>query len=75
MQVDRESNVFVYSLKPILESYDSSEECSLDHWIEVSRLVDELDDTAVPSKTVVAVAASEVKSPATYQHFAGNVVR
>ncbi len=29
--------------KPILDSYDSGEECSLSHWMELCKLVDESD--------------------------------
>jgi hypothetical protein len=29
------------SSKPVLQSYDSGQECSLSHWLEVCKLVDE----------------------------------
>ena len=34
---------FIQTDKPILDSYDSGEECSLSHWIELCKLVDESD--------------------------------
>jgi hypothetical protein len=30
--------------RPFLTSYDSGQECSLEHWIEVSRLVEKAED-------------------------------
>jgi hypothetical protein len=44
MQPDLESTIAIHpSEKPILNSYDSAEECSFYHWIELCRLVDESD--------------------------------
>ena len=68
--------------RPMLESYDSGEEFSFFHWMEVCKLVDEAD---VPSKDeeprysaefekALEETLSEVESSAAYQHFAGNVV-
>lgn len=32
-----------FSRKPLLDSYDSGEECSVDHWLQVCKLVDEVE--------------------------------
>jgi hypothetical protein len=68
--------------KPLLESYDSGEECSFFHWMEVCKLVDEAD---LPLKAEEAIYSaefekalketlSEVETATAYQDFAGNVV-
>jgi hypothetical protein len=46
------------SEKPILDSYDSAEECSFYHWIELCKLVDESDGLEI--EELVEVTASEV---------------
>lgn len=35
----------VFEERPETRSYDSGEECSLDHWLEVYRLVEEASDS------------------------------
>ena len=65
-----------------LDSYDSGEEFSLHHWIEVCRLVDDddvfLNDEGTPHVEEVGQDAqeplSEVEPAAAYQDFAGNVI-
>lgn len=42
--------------KPILDSYDSAEECSFHHWIELCRLVDESDSQDVEEPVEAAVS-------------------
>lgn len=44
--------------RPILNSYDSGEECSLTHWIELCQLLDESDEPEVEEP--VELTASEV---------------
>ena len=44
--------------KPILNSYDSAEECSLDHWMELCQLIDESDELEI--EEVVELTVSEV---------------
>ena len=63
-----------------LNFYGCNEEFSLYHWLHVRMLVDEAD-TAVLDEVLAQAAdavpkkpVSEVESPATYQHFARNVV-
>ena len=71
-----------HSHRPILDSYDSAEECSFYHWIEVCKLVDDADipaaDEDIPYSREIEAALeetlSEVESATAYQHFAGNVV-
>lgn len=71
-----------YSHKPILDSYDSGEECSFYHWTQVCKLVDDAeifsaDEKAMYSKDFVKAmeeTMSEVEPATAYQHFAGNVV-
>ncbi len=68
--------------RPSLDSFDSSEECSLYHWIEVCRLVDEagiltLDEElgcAQEIENALEQALSEVEPATAYQHFARNIV-
>jgi hypothetical protein len=68
--------------KPILDSYDSGDECSFYHWLEVCKLVDDADlpsvDEGLPYAREIEEALEETMSevePATaYQYFAGNVV-
>ena len=68
--------------RPILDSYDSGEEFSFHHWIEVCKLVDEADEPATDEEPrysaefekALKETLSEVESSATYQHFAGHVV-
>ncbi|HEV2134881.1 MAG TPA: hypothetical protein VGR47_11650 [Terracidiphilus sp.] len=59
MQPVLESTIDVLpSGKPILNSYDSAEECSFHHWIELCKLVDESDDQELEEP--VELTASEV---------------
>lgn len=68
--------------RPILDSYDSGDEFSLHHWIEVCRLVDEGDDPSSEEGIVFSPeiekaleeTMSEVEPATAYQHFAGHVV-
>ena len=68
--------------RPILDSYDSGEEFSFYHWIEVCRLVAEGDIVPMDEGLAYSVEVekaleetmSEVESATAYQHFAGNVV-
>jgi hypothetical protein len=68
--------------RPRLDSYDSCEEFSFYHWIEVSRLVDEGDTTFVDEglpctaefEEALEETMSEVEPATAYQNFAGNVV-
>ncbi len=68
--------------KGTLGSYDSGEEFSIYHWIEVCRLVDEcdvpLEAEGLPYCEQIEEALeetiSEVEASAAYQHFPGNVV-
>ncbi len=68
--------------KPFLESYDSGEECSFYHWMEVCKLVDEADLPLGEEEGIYSAefekameeTLSEVESATAYQHFAGNVV-
>lgn len=61
MRVDLESiSHFDHSLKPFLKSYDSGEECSLFHWVEVCKLVDECDDAPAKAEAIAELSASEV---------------
>jgi hypothetical protein len=46
MQPGLETTIgFAETVKPILDSYDSGEECSLIHWMELCRLINESDLT------------------------------
>lgn len=57
MQPDLESTIAVHpSDKPILNSYDSAEEFSFYHWIELCKLVDESDGLEI-EETVEAVVS------------------
>jgi hypothetical protein len=59
MQPDLNSNITVpQCCKPILNSYDSLEECSLNHWIELCRMLDESERPELEEP--VELAASEV---------------
>jgi hypothetical protein len=67
--------------KPLLSSYDSAEECSFYHWMEVCKLVDDADlplaEEAIYSaefEKAMEETLSEVETATAYQHFAGNVV-
>jgi len=68
--------------KPLLESYDSGEECSFYHWIEVCKLVDEADLPLAAEEAIYSAefekaleeTLSEVETATAYQHLAGNVV-
>lgn len=44
--------------KPILDSYDSAEECSFHHWIELCKLVDDGDAQQIEES--VELTTSEV---------------
>lgn len=74
--------VVVPQRRPSLDSFDSSEECSLYHWEDVCRLVDEACilsadaelDLVQEIENVLEEAPSEVEPSTAYQHFAGNVV-
>lgn len=65
-----------------LDSYDSGEEFSFFHWIEICRLVDEadvsLENKGLPDIEEIEEALEETMSevePATaYQNFTGNIV-
>lgn len=71
-----------YSHRPILDSYDSGEECSFYHWIEVCKLVDDTDNASADEEAMYSPefvkameeTISEVEPATAYQHFAGNVV-
>ena len=68
--------------RPILDSYDSGDECSFYHWLEVCKLVDDADLPSVDDgypytkefEEALKEAMSEVEPATAYQHFAGNVV-
>jgi len=68
--------------QPRLVSYDSGEEFSFYHWIEVCKLVDESDtprmDEGLPCTAELEEALeetmSEVEPATTYQNFSRNVV-
>jgi hypothetical protein len=68
--------------RPRLDSYDSGEEFSFYHWMEVCKLVDEADvpfeHAGLPYtqefEEALEETMSEVESATAYQHFAGNVV-
>jgi hypothetical protein len=68
--------------RPSLDSFDSSEECSLYHWVDVCRLVDEgyiltADEEleyVQEIESVLEEAPSEVEPSTANQYFAGNVV-
>ena len=68
--------------RPVLDSFDSGEECSFYHWVEVCKLVDEGDVPSVEEgleysqefENALKETLSEVESSTAYQHFAGNVV-
>ena len=67
--------------RPLLSSYDSGEECSFYHLMEVRNLVDQADldlaDEGIYSaefERAMEETLSEVESATAYQHFAGNVV-
>lgn len=71
-----------YSPKPILDSYDSGQECSFCHWLEVCKLVDQAENAPAGEgamfsrefEKALEETLSEVESATAYQHFAGNVV-
>ncbi len=73
---------FLQAHRPILDSYDSGEECSFFHWIEVCKLVDSGDTLTLEEEMVYSReleeamerTMSEVEPATAYQHFAGNVV-
>jgi hypothetical protein len=59
MQPGLESHIgFAHHEKPILDSYDSAEECSLYHWMELCKLVDQDEDAEL--EEIVEEAVSEV---------------
>ena len=69
--------------RPSLDSYDSGEEFSFYHWIEVCKLVDQGDDDLLMNEGLpcspefeeaLKKTLSEVESATAYQNFAGNVV-
>ena len=68
--------------RPILDSYDSGDEFSLHHWIDVCKLVNEANDPSLEEGIVFSPefedalqeTMSEVEPATAYQHFAGNVV-
>lgn len=78
MQALFESTHAALPRKPILDSYDSSEEFSYYHLLQVCRSLDEPDFPAADQEpscdTRVEETISEVEPAATYQHLAGNVV-
>lgn len=49
---------FPQPAKPILDSYDSAEECSFHHWIELCKLVDEGNDPEI--EELAELTTSEV---------------
>lgn len=59
--------------KPILDSFDPSEEFSLDHWSQLSRLLEEESSQDLGSSARIG-ETSEMESATTYQHFARDVV-
>jgi hypothetical protein len=80
--IDPVDTALPYSHKPILDSYDSGEECSFYHWLDVCRLVDDADlnsaEDSILYSTEIEQAMNETLSevePATaYQHFSSDVV-
>jgi hypothetical protein len=68
--------------KPILDSYDSGEEFSFHHWLEVCKLVDETDDPLAPDAPPYAAeieqalqeAILKMESATAYQNFTRDVV-
>jgi hypothetical protein len=68
--------------KPILDSYDSGEEFSFYHLLQICRSLDEPDfpvadqelSCCTQSEEALEETISEVEPAATYQHLAGNVV-
>ena len=68
--------------RPILRSYDSGEECSFYHWIEVVKLVAQSEEPSLHEEQEYSTeleealeeTMSEVEPATAYQHFAGNVV-
>lgn len=68
--------------RPILESYDSGDEFSFHHWIEVCKLVDAGDEPSTTEEPCYSAefeqalkeTLSEVESSTAYQHFAGDIV-
>ena len=68
--------------RPVLESYDSGEECSFYHFIEVMKLVEEGEASSPQDELeysreleeALEETMSEVEPATAYQHFAGNVV-
>ena len=68
--------------RPRLVSYDSGEDFSFYHWIEVCKLVDEGDtplmDDGLPGtaefEEALEESMSEVEPATAYKNFAGNVV-
>lgn len=71
-----------YSHKPIVDSYDSGEECSFYHWIGVCKLVDEAENAFADEEGMYSRefekamedTMSEVEPATAYQHLAGNIV-
>ena len=67
--------------RPMLDSYDSGEEFSFHHWVEVCKLADEgevaTDEEprySAEFERALKETLSEVESTTTYQHFAGDIV-
>lgn len=66
--------------RPSLDSFDPSEECSLYHWVEVCKLVDEAgiltleEELEYGQEIATEAAPSEVEPSTAYQHFSRNVV-
>lgn len=57
MQPGLESNIAILQPdRPILDSYDSAEECSLYHWMELCRLLDECDDLEIEEDVEITVS-------------------
>lgn len=42
--------------KPMLDSYDSGDECSFNHWLEVCKLIDESDPPELEEELEVTVS-------------------
>lgn len=68
--------------RPMLVSFDSGEECSLTHWMEVCKLVDEADvpdphegmELTPELERAIEETMLEVEPATAYQHFTGDVV-
>lgn len=69
-------------VRPALMSFDSGEECSFQHWVEVCSLVDEaerpeqIDEMQLTPELERAIEETmlEVEPSTAYQHFAGDIV-